>query len=219
MVGLLRRKRVVNSPASTQAEHDALVRHAEDACPLTQVVRHAVFGQVNCFLLVRQLLEPCRPSAVSRLVVAVIVDAIQRQVRAGLRTYVRSEGLELHPAVAHCDATTAVAVVLGISWAQAPGLHVGPRGVDRALVLAVRGVGFFRAIVAQASARFGVTRSDSGFQHYSWRSAVADCVPSALAARLWFCWRHKCQAPISLALNQWLVGSVVAHQPILSGWW
>jgi len=58
---------------------------------------------------IARLLTLCRPAAIRRFVVAVIVDAVQRVANRRLRPHVGKEGVKTaSPAIAHADTTPAV---------------------------------------------------------------------------------------------------------------
>ncbi len=78
------------------------------------------------------LLKRCCPSNVRRLVMAVVVDAINRMRQRWTRPDVSQEYLErVVPCVDHGDASSAVVLELLRPRIAAPLLDIGPRGVFR----------------------------------------------------------------------------------------
>src|SRR4051812_15268100 len=109
-------------------------------------------------MAVQCLLAIGRPAAVARLVVAVVVDAVERPVRRPL-PHVAEEVLEGIPALADRDASPAVALVAGGVRGVAAVAHRAPRGVrPRALACRLVAVLLQRAVakpglVLKAAAR------------------------------------------------------------------
>ncbi len=69
----------------------------------------ALIDDVSVLARVARLLAPCRPSAVCRFVIAVVVDAVNRMIRRRSMSHVGQECLErLAPSVAHANAASAV---------------------------------------------------------------------------------------------------------------
>lgn len=86
--------------------------------------------------LVVVLLATSRPAAITRLIVAVIVDAIYRVFRGWLGPHVSQKVLVRSlPPLADCYSTTAIIHELAVTRIKAPGLHPSP-----SLVLARDGV-------------------------------------------------------------------------------
>src|ERR1700683_1085238 len=80
------------------------------------------------------LLLPRRPAAVTRFVIAVVIDPIQSEgVRTG--SHVGEKVFELLPATANGDAASAIAHPVGARGTRAPSHHVPP-GVVRATAAA-----------------------------------------------------------------------------------
>lgn len=79
-----------------------------------------------------RLLLPGRPAAVARLVVAVVVDALQR-VTVRARPHVLQEGGEtIAPPTADGNATPAIPAVIGMLGVRAPLAHLVPDAIKRA---------------------------------------------------------------------------------------
>ena len=83
---------------------------------------------LEVWALVRLLFGPCRPSAVAGLVVAVGVDPVKRVIARRPLSHILKECLEaVAPALAHCDAATAITMIIGRVGVKTPLLHGLPR--------------------------------------------------------------------------------------------
>lgn len=138
-----------------------------------------------------------RPSAISRFVMAVWVGVSVDRVSVlanWARTHVLIEGLKgLAPALAHRDATTAVAVIHPNSRVEASLFHRAPRHVFRGVLHAVLGV--IRAganpkvalgclLGAQASATLAAPITQGMGGHILFASALTATAPLAWVAAL-----------------------------------
>lgn len=121
---------------------------------------------------VRALCGDIGPSTIGRLVVAVVVNAVER-VSGRSRAHVICEGLETrNPAFADCDSTSTPLVELRVVGVQASELHAPPRMVLGRAVLSGRasvdGSGF-TPLNARAVHRDGARGS---------KAAAALCLPA-----------------------------------------
>ena len=117
-----------DGPAKAKASENRVARQAELFRPLRHVQGQAVMGQPTIAPRVVALLLTAGPSAVSRLVVAVIVDAVNR-VAGRARPHVGEEILEARkPTVTDCDSARSVKGVVVISRIEAslPDVVVDP---------------------------------------------------------------------------------------------
>jgi len=135
-------KSLSNRQAASQPTNN---RHAANPCfarPCGQVLRSSVVSQHPVISLVCRLLVLCCPTAVSRLVVAVVVGVAIKCVLFCRRiTHVSIEICELQPPLAHANATaTVVAVLLHFSIIAAVN-HRVPNPIDAGAGLAVNVVG------------------------------------------------------------------------------
>lgn len=90
---------------------------------LGRSVRQSYFKRCS---LIHSLHDSCSPSAVSRFVVAVVVDAIQRHTARAF-AHVRKERCKVSaPPFTHRDATPAVSRIGRIPTVKASGFHVSP---------------------------------------------------------------------------------------------
>lgn len=76
--------------------------------------------------LVCSLLFPCRPSAVPRLVAAIVVDAVNRMLRTRPLAHICKKVFERLPALTDLYAAAAIVVVIGVPWKVASGAHIVP---------------------------------------------------------------------------------------------
>lgn len=88
---------------------------------------------------VRHLLLACRPAHVARLVVAIVLDAIQRQVGRWTPTDVSQKRFEtVTPLFAYGDATASVVAILGVVGVVAALQHRSPQNMLSASAQAMR---------------------------------------------------------------------------------
>jgi hypothetical protein len=120
------------------------------------------------------------PAAIARLVIPVIVDTIKRQI-AWRVAHIGVEVGERQPALADCDAATAIVYVPLMLGVRAAHAHLGPNVIDPTARLAVRGgvprlaSGFLTGFFAtDTAARISVPAQQARF--------VDLCLPSAITA-------------------------------------
>ncbi len=117
-------------PSIADTPRDGGLLYAKVLSPIGHCLPLSIQLHESVVALVSRLLFVGTPSAVSRLVVAVVADAVKRKT-AWLRAHVRQEVLENLPSLANPDSASAVSlevVVLGIA---ASSLHPGPSVVCR----------------------------------------------------------------------------------------
>lgn len=104
--------------------------------------------------LVHALFSGGGPSAVTRFVIAVYVNAVNRMLRGWARPHVLVEVLErLQPPIAHRDATTAIPREVFLRHSGATADHPGPRSILTALRESVRDRSGHQLLAAQAPTR------------------------------------------------------------------
>ncbi len=135
-----------------------------------------IWTDLNIGALITPLLEACRPSAIARLVVAVIIDSVDGVFRRRSRTHVSVEGHEIcQPCIAHGDSTTSVMPIRRALRAVAPRLYLRPYGVFwqhlRCAVCAPSLRGF---LSTQTAATFTVAAAEITTSDDNDGSAVAD---------------------------------------------
>jgi hypothetical protein len=93
----------------SQAKKEGTVAYASAFGPLNKRLRDAVVGVKVRLPAVADLGAVLDPTAIARLIVAVIVDPVNRVLGTGAFSHVGAERLErVTPAVTHLDATTAI---------------------------------------------------------------------------------------------------------------
>lgn len=119
------------------------------------------------------LLDPRRPAHIARFVMAVVVDAIKRQVHRWTRADVRIEGGEtLTPLLADLNTAAAVVLIFLGFGVVAPLQHVPPDGALRAQIHAVRAT----FAIPDAAARLRLAYAQTADENVAYGSADAPAV-------------------------------------------
>jgi hypothetical protein len=175
-------QRLLNAPAASEAQCERTERHVHAARPsshcvsLTTELDDAGRGGIAGLFFWRG------PSTVARLVIPVVVDAIDRVLTRRFRTHVSVEGREvIQPTVANPDSSAAVIGPLRGSRVQATALHRIPRSVFGRLLHPVRAM--VRAVVLLASARSALLSSPCRDAHVARAAALTSAQPR-LALRI-----------------------------------
>lgn len=94
-----------------------------------------------CSTPVVSLLLRRGPPAVTGLIVAIVVDAVDREVRRRLRPHVFNEAIEpdlpvfaVAPAITNSDSPCPIVLEFVVAWLIAPSEHLFPRLVERVFV-------------------------------------------------------------------------------------
>jgi len=150
------------------------------------------------------LFLPGRPTAVGRLVMAVVINAINGMFGRRPSAHVLNKsGVGLAPAVADANTTATVMTIANVIRVTASGFHALPdfilwRGFP-ACALAVRAVRDSRVFSSQATATLCPTGTQRSGLGHDRPSAFAMAKPSAIAfADALFCPEHYRQAAKSL---------------------
>lgn len=107
-----------------------LERNAELICPISKALGAPLESNKNGAAAISALLPFCRPSAVAWLVVAVVVDTVQRVRRARAQTHVADEaGVGLFPSAAHGNSSFAIVGVSEVLWIVASVSHLLPDAI------------------------------------------------------------------------------------------
>jgi len=96
------------------------------ASPVLCIHGDPIDCQVDVIASVIRLLFSRRPSAIARLVIAIIIDAIQGMCRTWTRSHVLRKISKLHPLRTHANATPTVVYVGAVSGLGAAPHHSGP---------------------------------------------------------------------------------------------
>lgn len=174
-------------PTVTLPGVEGVARHAGDFGPFAHAFRDAVQRQVSVARRVPRLFSACRPSTISRLVVAVVVDAVDFHIRRAV-SHVLPELHELLPRFTDCDPTAAVTSKLRIVGIPATGEHLFPDtkrsgyGPDSGLTVRfdIPWTGFLATRETPATA--SVTGREASSQNEMLGSAFALAPPVSLAA-------------------------------------
>jgi hypothetical protein len=156
---------LLGRPTALQAIPDRRHRHTGFARPIGQRLRAARSGDEPHITPVASLLTVGRPTAVFRRVVAVVVDAVDRERSAPSeaaqtfrpRSHVGEEVLERLPPRAHPDPAPAVVSVRVVSRVLATPPHVEPHAVFGRVRRSVPESASAARFVAKAPARLSAT--------------------------------------------------------------
>lgn len=158
--------------------------------PFFEALRDAIVGQTARAPPVVDLLGHRRPTAVARLVVAVVVDTVDRHTGWALAHV----GEEVHeaclpgPSVAYSDTSAAIVFVGRGALVPATRVHVEPTVVRRRSVHPMRreAQGLLAALFASATVRSGPWLFDDPLS-----SANAAAIPTAVSGRPQGCPKAK----------------------------
>lgn len=178
--------------------------------PFGHAKRFPVVGQPSIVALISALLLLCGPPAVPRLVVPIIVDAVDGCLWR-LRPHVSTEGFKVvQPSVAHTNSATTIASIVGIRRVIASGFHSLPCGVFTTVGHAVGGISPSCRVCLQASARLGVSILEVAVLDDCRMPALACAIPiSTIVPAGGFV--NNCEPAKSLARQ------VGIHQPAATG--
>lgn len=158
-------------PSACDATAQGLRVHADSLRPANGGVSDPVAGQTQRGARIGNLLAARCPTAVARLVRAIVIDPIDRMLGARLRPHVRKErGETVAPSLADCDPAPAVVRILRRVRVQAAALHRSPRSVLRRQRARVRQV-----VCGSCSS---VTTAGDGSAGPQNRSRLHRCVPA-----------------------------------------
>lgn len=131
------------------------------------------------------------PANVTRLVMAVYVDAINRVTRAWTQAHMREEGLERRaPLLAYGDAAPAVSVIADVVRLVATPLQVLPRSVLWRAVMAVYQMSRAREFAPKASARLAGAATQLTARNRGDGAAIAATTPPVVSARCHSVWTN-----------------------------
>jgi hypothetical protein len=149
---------------TSQSLVEGLASQADDLAPFGDGLRIAAHGDTTVRAHVSSLLGVGCPSAVSRFVVPVDIDSIDRELARWSSAHVGKKVFERLPASANLDATTAVDVELVVPRVLATREHLGPCAIlGRLLSVAAFAVTalYFGAVLASAIDSIAATRLGS----------------------------------------------------------
>jgi hypothetical protein len=135
--------------------------------------------------------ERC-PSTVAGLIIAGVVDAVQR-VALWARSHVGQESREVRaPFIADGDSSVPVVLIGPLASVVAPRFHGSPRNVFARAIQAVRQLTFSGRFIVEASAAPCVPISKRTADHCSLSSACAMAFPRGASSEAWL-WRGLTQ--------------------------
>lgn len=173
-----RKHRTLGTPAISHSAVCSRSWNTKALAGLANCEAFSVENNVTVSAPVQRLLKPCRPATVSRLVIAVIVDAINGRSRWA-STHVGDERFKVvAPTIANSNAAPAVDGEFLVSRIQAPLFNVQPDFVLRPFALAVGGERKPFSVIA-AAAR-GVASAKPMHRKRSFVAAIAATVPSVV---------------------------------------
>lgn len=141
---------------------------------------YADLRRVRAFIV--RLLARCRPAAVARLVVAVVIDAVNRMAGWAASHICHERHVVIAPAVTDHNAAPAVVLETLNVRVVAAGLHRAPRAVlSRSPRLAMRGRCRARLLFVKTPARACFMTAQVHLQDGAFRAAVAATEPAAHA--------------------------------------
>ena len=185
MSGLNRlRKRILIRPTKiVNPIGNSIAVNAETAAPVRNGVGLSIDRDLSDSGLVVVLLDPRRPFAVARLVMAFAVDALQSVLGRRSPPHVGNEvGKGVEPTVANVDSTASVAR-MRTDAASLP--HCSPNAPFGRIAHAVRSVKRASLVALKTAAAFGVTAVQFIGRHVARFSALASANPLAdMAARI-----------------------------------
>ncbi len=125
------RERLLKRPAASQPQFQCARLNAETGLPLRDRHAPAVELYKDVLALVVVLLKACRPTAIVRFIVPVIVDAVDAVLRRRARTHVGIEICEVVPSLTDLDPAPAIVgelVIGGVDAALADATPDAPFG-------------------------------------------------------------------------------------------
>lgn len=162
---------------------------------------------------VRRLLDGSRPAAVSRLVIAVVVDAVNGITGAGPIPHVLKEVLELRPSLANRDATAPVVMERAGFLVGAAGKHRRPYPVCGAIRHSMASSGFpgRKVLLKETAAGFDASKSDRGF--FGGERAATIALDGAVISVMALDAVFEDNKTIKRAERQWVSRGHVCHLP------
>lgn len=175
-----------------KALENRLRRDAQHFRPFTDASRHAIVGQESIDSGVAGLSLGCSPTAVTRLVMTVDVDAVQCEGTSRLAAHVLEECFEgIEPSIAHANATATVEAELLCVGVGATRTHLAPTGVFGTVAHAVRKMPISCFLSAEAAAGSLTPLNKCVTPNNTLLSAVADAGKNVVVPTLAKMSSHK----------------------------
>lgn len=175
-------QRLLYAPSARQPPSNNLTRDIQLSCPVGDALRFPAKGKFMASASVSTLFAHCRPSHIFRLVVSVVIYAINRVFGAWPWPNVKAKRRKRPaPSRAHPNSTTTIPVVMGSSGVFTATDHRRPHTIKRSFAVSVCCVGFCAAIPLKAPARTSVPATQRDALHGRNRPTVAHAPPICLA--------------------------------------
>lgn len=165
------------TPTSLQPVGDCPLFEAEKVRPLRQGLRLAVVSDEHVASSIIGLLFSRGPSAIAWLVMALIVDALDRVIFGRTMANVFHEQRYIQPSTANSNSDHPVGCKVWMVRLRAAANHLRPAWVSECLRQAVRAMSFNCAINKEASTTLGVSRRKRAGNHDNFLSAIAAAEP------------------------------------------
>lgn len=164
----------LDRPIAAKAAEQRDLRYSHLFGPLLHSEGFTIVGHKMIDSAVTLLFGARGPAAIARLVVAIVVDSIQRMGRTWPRSHIIVKSLEgFVPPLANFDTASPVFRVLRICWCRATPEHACPTVIFWSAPLAMRQVG----ACAAAAACLRITRAQSRGMDGAFRTTIAPAQP------------------------------------------
>lgn len=159
---------------NVQPAIDGSIMDSGCARPLSQGFGFAIHLYAAIAALVVRLLCVCGPSTIVRLVIPVVVDALNFKTGHITRFAVSNKGRDILPTITNFNASSSVLRVANIVWLFASVLHTVPNLVQG---MARHSVGRVFRFIQFATARRGVAIAQPWARYGFYSAAVASTIP------------------------------------------
>ncbi len=191
------RKGSVDRPSAPESIKNCRVVHAGSPRPFAECPRFSHEFEPSAVLPVIHLLQPCRPAAIARLVVAIVVLSVKRMLRRWSLTHVGNEVRErMKPALTYRDAPRTIRFKLRCVRIAAAGFHARPYPILWRVLQAVRPI--LILLFSPAPARHGVSDAELVLRNDYFIAAGAATLPLPSLAFLRHFFEHN-QSAVAFA--------------------
>lgn len=181
--------RLVHGPAAPQSFSQHGTRQAQDCPPFLNRLGFSVVGDGSIRAFVLALFQPRGPSAIPRLVMAVVVDAIERVIRRAV-AHVGKKCLKVvSPLLGHTNAATAVVIRVFMARVVAAFFRLKPRAVfpsSASSVCCARS----QRLIQQASTAFHRAITKVASAHNCALAALAQADPFPMSGGFVLAWSN-----------------------------
>lgn len=180
----LNRQRTFNRPSTVKPAVDYGWFYSENDRPILRAKRGSVFSQHAVPSRVPHLLRLHDPSAISRLVISIVVNAINGVFWAWSLSHIGEKVSERQPAVANGYSTTTVSCKLWPSLSCASSHDPFPNAILAGLIHAVLCMLLTTSFAIEASAASRPFRKKAGLENEARGAAFAKTMPFRRHTRL-----------------------------------